>query len=173
MFHAPLFSSTLALALLLSTSPCEAQALPDTTPSAPLLRFADFTAGGNLRWRPEVQALQGQVVRLRGYMVHTEYPPKGQFLFTLRPVMMSEDADGEADDLPLSTVTVLLDAQQRDRLVPHVRGLLELHGRLDLGRLEGADGRVSWIRLQLDDSATRVMSIPEMVQRFLVSNHVH
>jgi hypothetical protein len=161
------------LALLLCTGAASGQALPDASPTAPLLRFADFTEGDSLHWRPEVQALNGQEVRLRGYMVHTEYPPKGQFLFTLRPVMMSEDADGEADDLPLSTVTVLLDAQQRERLVPHVRGLLELQGRLDLGRQEGADGRVSWIRLQLDDSATRVMTVSEMVQRLLASAHAH
>lgn len=170
MFHALLLSSTLAL--LLSTSPCEAQALPDTAPAAPLLRFADFTAGDRLHWRPEVQALHGQVVRLRGYMVHTEYPPQGQFLFTLRPVMMSEDADGEADDLPLSTVTVLLDAQQRERRVPHARGLLELRGRLDLGRQEDTDGRVSWIRLRLDDRATRPLSGAELAQH-LDGAHPH
>ncbi len=47
-------------------------------------------------------------------MVLQESPVAGRFLLTPRPVQMSQHADGEADDLPPSTVTVYLDAIQND-----------------------------------------------------------
>lgn len=77
----------------------------------------------------------------------------GRFMLTPRPVRMSEHADGEADDLPPSTVTVLLDAGQRARVVAHQAGLIALTGKLEVGRQEDSDGRVSWVRLVLDRDA--------------------
>ena len=98
-------------------------------------------------------AADGQRVTLSGYMVAREQGTPGRFQLTPRPVRLSEHADGEADDLPPSTVTVLLDPTQRDRLVAHQPGLLTLTGRLAWGRSEGPDGRVSWLRLQLEPEA--------------------
>jgi hypothetical protein len=95
----------------------------------------------------------GKRVRLRGYMVAVEQAQPGRFLFTPRPIRLSEHADGEADDLPPATVTVLLDPSQRDRVVEHQAGLMALAGQLHLGRSEDARGRVSWFRLQLDPEA--------------------
>jgi hypothetical protein len=96
----------------------------------------------------------GQSVTLVGYMVHHEIAMPGHFLLTPRPVQLSEHADGEADDLPLSTVLVYLDPSQQDWTVPHVRGLVSLTGVLSVGRREAQDGRVSWVRLQLPAAAT-------------------
>ena len=50
-------------------------------------------------------------------------------------------------------MTVLLDASQRERIVAHAPGLVTLTGRLELGRAEAADGRVSWVRLHLPPQA--------------------
>ncbi|MEK8051302.1 hypothetical protein AACH10_13710 [Ideonella sp. DXS22W] len=97
-----------------------------------------------------LRAADGQRVRLVGYMVQQEHAQPGRFLLAPRPVSMSEHADGEADDLPPATVTVLLDAARADHLVPHRAGRIALVGRLSLGRVEDAEGRVSWVRLQLE-----------------------
>jgi hypothetical protein len=100
-----------------------------------------------------LRGADGQRVVLRGYMVAQERPFAGRFLFTPRPVRLSEDADGDADDLPPATVTVLLDDSQRDRVVPHRDGLISLVGRLEVGRADDDGGRVSWFRLVLDSNA--------------------
>jgi hypothetical protein len=86
-------------------------------------------------------------------MVAREQPLAGRFLLTPRPVRLSEHADGEADDLPPATVTVLLDPSQGQRLVSQRTGPIALTGHMQVGRHEEADGRVSWFRLQLDADA--------------------
>ena len=98
----------------------------------------------------------GRSVRLVGYMVAQEQSTPGEFLLTPRPLRLSEHADGDANDLPPATVTVLLDDSQHALVVPHRAGLLELVGRLDVGRREDAQGRVSWVRLRLPPDAVAV-----------------
>ncbi len=80
-----------------------------------------------------------------------ESPIPGQILLTPVPVVMSEHADGEADDLPVTTVTVLLTSDQQTWTVPHVTGQVALDGMLRVGRRELDEGRVSWIQLELSD----------------------
>lgn len=134
---------------------------PASSPPAPVteLRFQDFftlpVGPKGLEISPALRQANGQVVTLTGYMVQQEEPTPGEILLTPRPVQMSEHADGEADDLPPATVRVLLAPTQRDWAVPHVRGLVRLTGQLVVGRLEGEDGRVSWVRLQLEPDAIR------------------
>lgn len=106
-----------------------------------------------LEFSDALRGADGARVRLVGYMVAQEQPMTGRFMLTPRPVRMSEHADGEADDLPPSTVTVLLDAGQRARVVAHQAGLIALTGKLEVGRQEDSDGRVSWVRLVLDRDA--------------------
>ncbi len=122
---------------------------------APTLAFDQFFSRPigprGLEWSETLRAAHGQHVRLVGHVVAQERPPAGQFLLTPRPVRLSEHADGEADDLPPSTVLVLLPQSQRDRVVMHRDQAVALTGQLQLGRQEDATGRVSWIRLLLDD----------------------
>lgn len=126
------------------------------------LGFGDFFVQPvgplGLQPTPRLQAAGGHEVRITGFMVRRERPQAGQFLLTPRPVSMAEDADGEADDLPASTVTVLLPEVQRERLVAHQAGPVTLTGRLDYGRAEDATGRVSWIRLHLAPDALAAQS---------------
>jgi hypothetical protein len=121
------------------------------------MRFADFfvqpIGPRGLEPTPSLLAAQGQTVRLVGFMVLRERPLPGRFLLTPRPVTMAEHADGEADDLPASVVTVILPEGQRDRLVAHQTGPLALSGRLELGPEEDETGRVSWLRLHLPPEA--------------------
>ncbi len=125
----------------------------DSANSTPELRFRDifkFPAGPRgLEPSATVLALQGQRVRITGYMVAQQAPPTGRFFLTPRPLHMSEEADGDADDLPPNTVVVLMPAAQQQPL-PHTPGLLQLTGTLLYGRHQLSDGRVVWLRLQLD-----------------------
>jgi len=115
----------------------------------------------------------GQTVRLVGYMVQQETPALGRFMLTPRPVQMSEHADGDADDLPPATVMVYLDASQQQFAIPHVRGLIEIRGLLQVGRYEEADGRVSWVRLQLSPESTRGMNAFEVAGYLHSLQHTH
>ena len=90
--------------------------------------FAQPVGPRGLEIAEALRAADGREVRLRGYMVSQEQRPAGRFLLTPRPVRMSEHADGEADDLPPSTVTVVLDAAQQDRIVTQQDGLIEVVG---------------------------------------------
>jgi hypothetical protein len=157
------------LRLLLATTAAlwlgvaQAQVAP-TVASRPLseLRLRDFfrspVGPAGLEITDTLRQSDGKNVRLMGYMVQQEIPTPGQFLLAPRPVQMSEHADGDADDLPPATVMVLLDVSQQDWAVPHVRGLVTVNGQLSVSRHEASDGRVSWVRLQLDPDAARNMS---------------
>jgi hypothetical protein len=154
-------------------------AVTTATPTSQVLelRFADFfrTPIGlkGLEITNKLQQAHGQQVRLVGYLVQQEKPVPGRFMFTARPVQMSEHADGEADDLPPATVMVYLDAQHKDWLVPHVRGLVALQGVLSVGRSQASDGRVSWVQLQLGPDAARHMNAVEMSTLVHKAQHRH
>ena len=139
-----------------------------------MTEFFQFPVGpkGLLISQAVLQA-QGKKVSLQGYVVQQETAAPGQFLMTPRPVQMSQHADGEADDLPPSTVLVSLPAEQQEWMVAYTRGLVEVVGVLDVGRLEGSDGRVSWVRLQLDSEATRRMNAAEFFSYRHALQHKH
>lgn len=142
----------LALAALPAALPATAQT------AAPVeLAFADFfvqpIGPRGLEPTARLKAAAGREVRLVGFMVQREQPQAGRFLLAPRPVSMSEHADGEADDLPAATVTVLLPEPQRQRVVAHQGGPVALTGRLAYGPAEDETGRVSWLRLHLAPEA--------------------
>lgn len=164
------------LSVLASAATAQATVVNEPAVIAPprteiALRLQDFfqtpVGAKGLIISDTLQRAKGQRVRLIGYVVQQEVATLGRFLLTPRPVQMSQHADGEADDLPPATVLVRLDASQQDWAVAHARGLVEVTGTLDVGRLEESDGRVSWFRLQLDPQAVRAMS------GFEVSNYLH
>ena len=119
----------------------------------PLLNFEDFMqrpiGPQGLEIATHVKAMQGQKVRLRGYMVKSEENSIGQFYFSSIPIQLSEHADGAANDLPASAVLVKLDPSQANWVVAHKTGVLVLEGTLLVGRQEDAQGAVSWFQLQL------------------------
>jgi len=154
------------------------QTVPAGTGRAPTeLRFKEFFRSPQgpqgLEISDVLMRSDGQTVRVTGYMVHNERPPLGRFMLTPRPVQMSEHADGDADDLPAATLMVYLDPSQKDFAVPHVSGLIEVSGRLSVGRFEETDGRVSWVRLQLAPEATRGMNAFELAGYMHTLQHKH
>lgn len=141
------------------------------------LRFRDFftmpVGPAGLAISDTLRQADGQAVRLVGYMVQQEAPAPGRFLLSPRPVQMSEHADGEADDLPPSTVVVYLDPSQQDWAVPHIRGLVAVNGTLSVRRHEETDGRVSWVRLQLGPDSARGMTATEIAGFLHSRQHRH
>jgi hypothetical protein len=167
-----------ALLLAIWAAPAMAQERPAAaSATTPLLRFADFfklpLGSQGAEMTPALLQANGQPVRLTGYMVQAERPVLGHFMLTPRPVRMSEHSDGDADDLPAAWVMVYLDPEQKDFAVPYQRGLMELNGVLSVGRLEEQDGRVSWVRLQLQPEATRGMNSFEVANYLHSLQHVH
>ena len=143
-----------------------AQPMPRAaTQGAIELRLGDFfrmpVGPAGLELSDSLRQANGHAVRLVGFMVQQEAAAPGRFMLAPRPVQMSEHADGDADDLPPATVHVYLDPGQRDWMVPHVRGLVAVSGKLSVGRYEEMDGRVSWVRLQLGPDATRGINASE------------
>jgi len=173
-----------AIALTLSaTLAWSALAQTETTTSAPpslptlALRLQDFFqipfGPKGLMISDRLHQAHGRRVRITGYVVEQEVATLGQFLLSPRPVLMSQHADGEADDLPAATLFVRLDAQQQDWAVAHARGLVEVTGILDVGRQEERDGRISWFRLQLTPEAIHSMNQVEITQYLHSLRHTH
>jgi len=50
---------------------------------------------------------------------------------------------------------------------------MELSGKVSVGRLEESDGRVSWVRLQLETEATRGMNAFEVANYLHSLQHIH
>ncbi len=149
----------------------------DAGPKSVELSFRDFfrlpVGPSGLEISDTLRQADGHSVRLVGYMVQQETAVQGRFLLTPRPVQMSENADGDADDLPPATVVVTLDPLQSDWKVPHVRGLISVTGTLSVSRREEPGGRVSWVQLQLDSQATRGMNSFELAAYLHNLQHRH
>ena len=117
------------------------------------LKFGDFfvkpVGARGLELTDKLRQLDGQRVRMLGYMVQQESPPPGMFLFSPLPAQIHEHDNGLADDLPPSAVRVLVPTC-REQAVPFAPGLMLLTGTLSVGNRAEADGRISLARLTLD-----------------------
>lgn len=128
-------------------------------PAAPAgvsdLRFAEFyimpVGREGLQMTEKVKALAGQRVRILGFMVKQTRPVPGLALLTPYAAFTHEGEYGLCDDLPPATLAVEV-PKYRDIAVPFTPGPLLLTGKLEVGRKEEADGRVSFVRLILDDA---------------------
>jgi len=144
-------SPALALALL-AVACATPHVVPPADAELPLTDFFVRPVGPRgLEPSPTLLALRGKRVSVRGYMVAEEEPYPGFFMLAQAPVALAERADGPADDLPPATLYVHLPADQRWSTVGFVPGPLELTGTLELGAEEELSGRISYVRLQLDD----------------------
>lgn len=86
---------------------CTAAIAADPPTPVADIRFRDFFSSPigprGLQFNPSLLAVNGQRVRLTGYMVAQESALAGHFLLSLLQVRMSEHANGDADDLPPAT----------------------------------------------------------------------
>jgi hypothetical protein len=153
------------VALALTVVGCASHSLPPAASSQPTalaavpeLDMRDFYKRpvGPYGLEPSAMLLNAkdQRVRVKGYMVQEEEPTPGLLMLSLVPVNIPEKEDGPSDDLPGSTLFVHLPATDANKALAYRPGLLELVGTLKLGREEEANGRVSYVRLLLDQSPT-------------------
>ena len=135
-------------------APVARQTIPAPTAGVSELKFSEFFVNPvgrqGLTFTDKLIKLDGQRVRMLGYMVRREIGLPGQFLFAALPVQL-HDHDS-SDDLPAALVHVSVPTC-RDAAVPHAPGLMLLTGTLSVGPREEADGRMSVVRLALDPPA--------------------
>jgi hypothetical protein len=113
------------------------------------LRELFVTERGRSRLSPTTEALAGKRVRIRGYMVQMEDPPKGAFYVAARPVFQDESGGGTGDIPPASVRVRVREAEGAQ--VPWTPRPIEVVGTLEIGREEDAEGRVSFVRLVLEE----------------------
>jgi hypothetical protein len=105
-----------------------------------------------LELTPRAAALQGQRVRLFGFMVRQTKPASGVAMLAPYPLVTNEIEYSLSDDIPANTVFVVV-PQFDDIAVPYTPGPLLLTGRFETTPREESDGRVSHLRLVLDEDA--------------------
>lgn len=141
--------------------------LADTTD----LKFGDFfkrpVGPRGLEATPLLRSLDGQRVRIVGYMVRQDSTlgVTGLLVLAPLPVTMGEEDESFADDLPASAVYVHLAEAQKTQRLPHMPGLMALTGTLQLGAAAESDGRRSMVRLLLDDAVSREFEPPASANR--------
>ncbi|MEY2881099.1 MAG: hypothetical protein RLZZ15_3479 [Verrucomicrobiota bacterium] len=140
-----------------------APALPPPPAGVTDLAFAEFfgpIGDRGLEYSARLRALDGQRVRLVGYMVRTPAPTPGLFLFAGWPTTLAGKGACGTDDAPPTAVHVFLApgveaaTNSAARPAPYRPGRLVLIGRLALGPRAEADGRNSTVRLVLDADAS-------------------
>lgn len=123
------------------------------------LRFNEFfklpVGPRGLEPTEKLLSLKDKQIRIVGYMVQAEEPAPGLFMLSPIPVNIPEKEDGPSDDLPGSTLFVHMPKTDADKILAYRPGLWELVGTLKLGGQEEANGRVSYVRLMLDQTDTR------------------
>lgn len=140
---------------LTATHLAEAQSRP-MQPSIDLKFFEFFKmpiGPRGLQPTEKLVGLDGKRVRILGYMAKQERPAAGMFLLTPLPISMADEDEGLADDLPPSTVFVHFES--KDRSLSYIPGVITLIGMLSVGAKSEADGRVSSVRLMLDDALSQ------------------
>lgn len=137
--------------------------LPGATTGIAELKFSDFytsPAGPRgLAYTDAITRLNGQRVRILGFMVRQTRPSPGVALLAAYSFATHEGEYGLCDDLPPATLFVQI-PKYSDLAVPFTPGPLLLTGRLELGPRQEADGRISHVRLLLDPEADTTVSEP-------------
>lgn len=158
---AGLLAAPICLCLASSQQPALAQQTHEAPAAAaplrsalPELRFGEMFASPvgprGLAPSAKLLALDGQTVRMLGYMASAELPMPGRIILTPLPATLGDEDEHLADDLPANAVYVHLSGAAAALAVPNHTGLIRLQGRLSLGSQNEADGHVSTVRLLLD-----------------------
>jgi hypothetical protein len=126
------------------------------------LKFRDFFAlpvgPRGLVPSQRLLGLAGQRVRIVGYMARQEQLSAGMFVVAPLPVVLGDEDESFSDDLPATALYVHLADADRDRAVSWMPGLLSFSGVLRLGAASEADGRMSFVRLELDPELSHAIA---------------
>lgn len=150
-------------ATLLGAVVATATAVAEAAPQAVDLKFREFfqlpVGPRGLAPSARLLSLDGQPVRITGYLAHQDASSAapGIALLTPLPVSLGDEDESFADDLPASTLYLHLAGPLADRAVPWRPGLVSLSGTLQVGAQREADGRASFVRLVLDPESASVL----------------
>lgn len=139
------------------------KALPPPPRGVEELRFRDVfkspVGAYGLEATERLLSLDGKRVRIVGYMVRQAEGGAGAFALSPLPLTLGDADEGLADDLPPSALLVQMPAQAGLR-PDHLSGLIQLTGRLRVGRAESAalPGRVFPATLELDEKVQKLIA---------------
>ena len=151
----------IACALLTAAAAVAAPA-PKRGAEAPApLKFSDIfkmpVGPKGLEVTDATRALDGKRVRLVGYVVEQEGGAPTLLLSPL-PLMVGDEDEGLADDVPPTAVAVRSASKQS---LPEAKGLVEVVGVLELGaRQDAVSGRVSSIHIVAEPKAVKAVRTP-------------
>lgn len=103
-------------------------------------------------------SLEGQRVRMVGYVANADELTPGMLILTPIPVVLGDEDEKLVDDLPPTAVFVHLSPAYAKQTTPNFAGLIQLTGRLEGGAKEEADGHVATTRLYLDDAESKALT---------------
>jgi len=134
------------LSVLASNLPPAAKGITD-------LKFSEFFASPvgprGLEFTKKLKELDGQKVRILGYMVRQMDPWTNAFLLAPLPIQLHECEYAQSDDLPATTLYVRMPGRQSEP-VPFTPGPMLLTGTLHVGPVGIENERRSWVQLDLD-----------------------
>lgn len=138
------------------------KALPAPAKGIVDLKFGDIfkMPVGPLGMEPseKLLALDGKRVRMVGFMVHGSAPGKTSFILAPVPSAISDEDEGQADDIPASAVLVDL-GRNLPQAIPNLAGLIQVSGVLRIGAHEdAASQRVFAVRLELDKKPVQAIA---------------
>jgi hypothetical protein len=127
------------------------------------LAFSEYFRTGSARLEPSAKliALDGQRVRVTGFMAHMEDGPSGAFYLASRPVACDEGGAGTGDLPPDAVLVVVPWASGAE--IPFLPGPLEVVGVLQLGPATRPDGAPARIRIVLDPPTAK-SAVPKVNQ---------
>lgn len=112
-----------------------------------------------LEFTPEVARLQGQKVRIHGWMVKHLHDDPRILLLNTQPLVLNMSEYGLADDLPPWAMHVILADRPGWAPVWTARPL-DICGTLELGPRQERDGRISHLRLVAEHVLDRESGAP-------------
>lgn len=95
-------------------------------------------------------ALAGTRVSLSGFVAHGPDPQPALAILAPVPVAIGDEDEGLADDLPASVAYLRWTDPRIARGLASCRRAVNVTGRLELGRRAEPDGRMSFVRLDVD-----------------------
>ena len=123
------------------------------------IKFHDFfkmpIGKRGLELNDKFLGLNGQRVRILGYMAKAESPASGMFVLSSLPVELGDEDESLSDDLPANAIFVHTNPNKF--VVPYITGLINLVGTLNIGSQLESDGHVSMARLILDQDISMAL----------------
>lgn len=133
--------------------------IPETPQGVTNIKFHDFfkmpIGKRGLELNDKFLSLNGQRVRILGYMAKAESPTSGMFVLSSLPVQLGDEDESLSDDLPANSIFV--HTSPNKFVVPYITGLINLVGTLNIGSQLESDGHVSMARLILDQDISMAL----------------